>query len=611
MHTESMNKALQILYREPTYTNYLKMSNLLDRESSFSKETPALKVAILRNITIEMLLPVLKAEIALLGFKPVFYVGDFDSIAHDAMDTNSPLYAFEPDVVLICQWLPSLSTDLHFRYSSLSEQEKADRIKQVTEHHISIFSAIRKNTSVPILFNNFPFSGESYYGIADSQAVDSHLKTTIEINQEVLKITKLFYDVYVVDFFKLFALAGSTQCFDQRYWHISRAPLTRHALLAIGLEYAKYIRALTGKTKKCLVLDCDNTIWGGVIGEMGTHGIQIGTEYPGNCYQSFQQAVLNLYDRGVLLAICSKNNESDVLDVFKNNPDMLLREHHFVAWQVNWKDKPSNLMKIARDLNISLDSIVFVDDDSFECGSVRSSLPEVQVIELSGDPSSYYSKISERGFFDSLSFSKEDSQRSKMYKDNEKRKHLLEVSENIDDYLSKLDIGAIIEIADATKIPRISQLTQKTNQFNLTSKRYTEGQIQMYVESVTHDVVYMSLSDSIADLGIIGVSIVEYREGVAMIDTFLLSCRALGRKAEDALLDYVLNMARDKGCHHALGFYLPTPKNIQVADFYELRGFLKEKGEHNGSAWKRDLTSPVTLKPSWIKIKQRKSEESQ
>ena len=204
MHTESMGKKLQTLYLEPTYNNYLKMSNLLERESSFSKETPALKVAILRNITIEMLLPVLKAEIALLGFEPAFYVGDFDSIAYDAMDTNSPLYAFKPDVVLICQWLPSLFKDLHFRYSSLSEQEKADRIKQITEHHIGIFSAIRKHTSVPILFNNFPFSGESNYGIADSQTLDSYLKTIIEINQEILRKCKRILRYICCGFFSAF-----------------------------------------------------------------------------------------------------------------------------------------------------------------------------------------------------------------------------------------------------------------------------------------------------------------------------------------------------------------------------------------------------------------------
>lgn len=600
--SSTIKAKLDQLRNSPTYSEYMHVSNVLDDEKNTITGMPTLKVAILRNITVETLIPVIKGEIALLGFHPEIYLGDFDTVAWDVMETNSKLYEFKPDIIIICQWLTALSPDIVSRFCSLTPNMRQEAVERVMNHHCEMLASVRKKTNAPVLINNFPLPDYTSLGIVDSQEMYHQVNTMTHLNQKLLQGIKAWTDVYLVDFMKLFARIGSSQGIDERYWHIGRAPLGRQALIPVGQEYARYIRALTGKTKKCLVLDCDNTLWGGIIGEVGRHGIQCGDAYPGSCYQAFQREILNLYDRGILLAICSKNNEQDVLDVLRNHPGMVLKEQHFVAWQINWDDKATNILAITRELNIGLDSIVFADDNPFEGGLIRDQLPDVEVIDLSGDPSTFRAKLLSKGFFDSLTLSQEDTQRSKMYVDNKERKQIFENSACLEEYLNKLDIVVDIGTPNDAAIGRVAQLTQKTNQFNTTTQRYTEGQIRLYVGDPTYDVFFMSLRDRVAELGIIGVAIVRYLGNIAEIDSFLLSCRALGRKVEEALLAHVLTIARDKGCISVIGSYTPTEKNSQVADFYTRCGFERAENEGNTIKWKISLEQEKFSAPTWIKI---------
>jgi FkbH-like protein len=304
----------------------------------------------------------------------------------------------------------------------------------------------------------------------------------------------------------------------------------------------------------------------------------------------------------VILALCSQNNEAGVFEVLRTHPDIVLREENFATWQINWDDKVTNLKRIAHDLNIGLDTVVFVDDSQFECDLVREQLPEVAVLQLSSDPSSFPRKLRSMGYFDTLVLAAEDRERNRMYRDQAKRKHFCVSTRSLDEYLAKLEMVVEIGLANEMNIPRISQLTQKTNQFNLTTQRYTEGDIRTFTESSEADVFYLRLRDRISEMGLVGVAIAKYNGGQAEIDTFLLSCRAIGRGVERAQLVHVLNCARVRGCTHVLGRYLMTEKNGQVADFYSGHDFYLMAQNAKGSEWKISLKGNVFAAPGFLKV---------
>ena len=289
-------QALERLQKNNSYSAYSALSNLLGYPGN--KDLKPLRIAILRNFTIEPLLPVLKGEASLSGFFPELYVGDFDAIAADVFNAESPLYQHNPDFIIIAQWLDALSSALAGSFLSCSTNQIEDEIERLAQMVIDFFNALRKNTSAPILINNFPLTDIPTLGILDAQSEEYQIYSVIKLNTELLKVSKRFKDVYWVDFFSLFSRVGRENAFDARHWQMARAPLGKNALVPLGQEYGKLIRALRGKTKKCLVLDCDNTLWGGVIGEDGLSGIKVGLTYPGSAYLAFQQEILNLYHRG-------------------------------------------------------------------------------------------------------------------------------------------------------------------------------------------------------------------------------------------------------------------------------------------------------------------------
>jgi FkbH-like protein len=602
MKTE-FSQVCERLRKESTYPAYAALANLLDSLEKFGLEP--LRIAVLRNFTVEPVLPVLRGELALLGFFPNLYVGEFDAIAEDVYNPDSPLYEHKPDFILITQWLETLSTALTTTFIQFSEQEIDEEIERLIKTMKGFLSTLRGQTSAPILINNFPLLDMPTLGILDSQSENYHTYRIIKLNQEMLKTSRQFKDIYWVDYLSLFSRIGRSKAFDERYWHMARSPLGKSSLVPLGKEYGKFFRALCGKMRKCLVLDCDNTLWGGVVGEDGLAGIKLGTTFPGSAYQAFQQEILNLYHRGVILALCSKNNESDVLEVLREHPEMILKEEHFATSQINWNDKASNLVQISNDLNISLDSLVFVDDKAFECDWVRKQLPEVTVFHLDGKTSSYRHALGDAGMFDTLIFSLEDRQRSEMYGLTNERKRLLESSSSLEEYLTGLKLRAEIGIPKNNEISRISQLTQKTNQFNLTTRRYTEGDIQNFLEEKESAVYYLRLSDRISDLGIVGVVILKFEGEQAEIDSFLFSCRALGRGAEDALFYFILNQMVENGVTHLKGVYMSTAKNSQVSDFYEKQEFELTKQYDKVSEWSYTLKPKADhLKsyPQWISV---------
>ena len=559
-----MHVALNRLTKEPAYSVYTAASNVLDHLDPKECRTPVLKVAILRNFTVDPLIPVIKGEIALAGFYPVIHLGGYDTIAQEVFDSRGALYITKPDLVVMSLWLEALAPALVTRFPSLSPSQVSDEIDRVLTMITQFVTVLRQHINAPIVVNNFLLPRHPAFGILDVQSEQHQTHAILRLNLELLRCLKKFHNVYLIDYMSLLAQIGSEQGIDERYWQIGRAPVGHNALIPLGQEYGKFVRALCGKARKCLVLDCDNVLWGGIVGEEGLNNIRLGTAFPGLSYQSFQREILNLHDRGVILALCSKNNELDVLEVLRNHPDMLLREKNFSTWQINWNDKASNLMLIAQELNIGLDSIVFVDDDRFECDLVRERLPQVAVVQLSSDPLTFSAALHAKAYFDTLVFSEEDKKRNQMYRDQSVRKNLNLSAGSIEEYLTSLEMVAQIGLVDDTSMARVAQLTQKTNQFNLTTRRYSEGDIRL-MQSSGADIFYLKLRDLVSDMGLVGVAIVKYSDPKAEIDTFLLSCRVLGRRVEEAFLAQILHHAKThRNCRSVLGYYYATKKNQQA-----------------------------------------------
>jgi len=291
------------------------------------------------------------------------------------------------------------------------------------------------------------------------------------------------------------------------------------------------------------------------------------------------------------------------LDVLENHASMILRKHHFASLQINWDDKATNILRIAKELNIGVDSLVFADDNEFECDWIKSQLPEVKVLHLKGDPALFQSILCAPGYFDSLTFSEEDKGKTEMYQSENKRKELLVTTASYEDYLVELGIKAQIESARPDDLARVAQLTQKTNQFNLTTLRYTEDNIKELAESKDSDIYTLKVSDKISDLGLIGVAIVKYEGGTMLIDSFLMSCRALGRGLENALLAFLINSGAEKGAEKVIGRYVPSKKNIQTQDFYSKNNFMLIGNSNDYTGWEFEITDRTTLPyPDWVTV---------
>lgn len=567
-------EALERLVVDHGYGAYASVANALS--SPMGDALPPYNIAVLRNFTVEPLLPVLEGELALVGRRAAIHLGGLDTMVQDALGgSDSPLHA-QPELVIVAAWLPGLSLRLCERFASLPAEGLHTEVRVLIEMVEQILLGVRERTQAPILLNNFPLPPHPAFGVADAQSKNQQTQTLLAVNQHLLALRSHIPNLYIVDYLCTFARLGAAVCWDHRGWQLARAPLGSKALVDLGRQYAALIRALQGKSRKVLVLDCDDTLWGGVLGEDGMGGIRIGETHPGSSYQAFQRAVLNLKDRGILLALASKNNEADVLEVLRSHPGMVIREDDLAAWQIHWGDKANSLSLLADELGLGLDAFVFADDNRFECDLVRQTLPEVAVIHLKGNPSGFPDLLHEGCLFDALVSSTEDQRRTKMYFGERERRRLKSDANSLEEYLHKLKLVAEICEADVTTLPRIAQLTQKTNQFNLTSRRYSESDIAAFAGDSSMRVYGLRLRDRIDDLGLIGAAILHLAGDGASIDTFLISCRALGRGAETALLAYVVKDARRHGASQIRGEFCPTSRNGQVADFYSRHGFLPD-----------------------------------
>jgi FkbH-like protein len=546
---------------------------------------PAMRIVVLRNVMVESMVPYLRFQAYRMGYRAEVALGEYDNVVQEALGANPELFRARADSVLVFAYLETLAPRLAHGFASLSPEEVATEVQAVHQYIGRCLQGVRRQSDAMLLWHAFEKPLHPSLGIVDGQSAQGQAAVIAGLNAHLLEQLKAAGNAYLVDTNVCIGRVGAKAFYDPRYWHIGKAPYSREALKELAKEAFKFIRPRMGKSKKCLVLDCDNTLWGGVLGEESVRGIQLGAAFPGSAYREFQQEILNLYHRGILIALCSKNNEQDVWEAFAGHPQMLLRKEHIAAAQINWLDKAANLRQIAKDLNIGLDSLVFVDDSEFEANLVRSLVPEVEVILLPANRAVEYRAIlASCGLFDGLTLSREDRARGAMYAAEEKRRELATDATDLESYFRSLQMVVDLHFADDFALPRVAQQTQKTNQFNLTTRRYSEADIGKLADAGDSDVVCLKLADSFGEMGIVGTCIVKYDGGSAHIDTLLMSCRALGRGVEDVLLMEVLEFLKRKGIRSVTGEYLATAKNQQVESFYPKHGFSALDSREGGAS---------------------------
>lgn len=577
------------------YNDYLRQMGAVEEAC---RDARPLRIAVLRSYTVEGMEPVLRVRLCLEGLKPEFYWGGYNQYVQEVLDAAGPLYSFRPDIVLLLVRLEELLPTFveEFNQSSFSEwevllQAKAQDLRELAR-------TIEAKLSSPVIVQNACLPMDVYWGIYDTQHPEGQPYLVDQFNRALAATCRTLSGTFIWDFHRFVQRKGYEQLFDAKQWAVSKSPYKHSSYPLLVDDLLKYVLSCLGKSKKCLVLDLDNTLWGGVIGEDGMQGIRLGHTYPGNCFRMFQRELLKLHHRGIILAINSKNNEADAWEAIEKHPDMILRRQHFAAAKINWDDKAGNMKALAEELNIGIDSMILIDDNPIECERVRQELPECEVVCLPEQPYLIPSLVDRLPGVDHVRVTEEDKRKGQMYQAQMARKLHENAYDNLDEFLSSLGIEVSIGPADLFSIPRIAQLTQKTNQMNLTTRRYTEADIAGIVGDAQACVFGVSSKDKFGDYGIIGVCILRFELEQCMIDTFLLSCRVIGKNIEAAVMSFVAECAKTRGATVLRGEYLPTAKNKPAADMYDKLRFERM----TDTLFQADLRKVSFETPPYIKV---------
>lgn len=579
------------------YLDYVTKSNNISNEiidNNFKK----LNIAILRSFTIETIAPILKVELYKEKIYSNLFIGEYNQYHQELFNATSNLYKFNPNLIIIAIRLEELYPQLISNF--LDIKSNLSQVKNyIINEYRNIIEKAKNDLKCNIIIHNFMLPYNNYTSLYDFQDTDGQINFLRKLNYELVKLVNQYKGVYLVDVDNTSSLIGKLNIQDKKMWYLSKNPYKYEFYVLLANEYTKYIKAIYGLKKKCIVLDLDNTLWGGIIGEDGLDGIILGESYPGKCYKDFQQQLLKLKNRGVILAICSKNNPEDVDEVFEKHPDMILNMADFACIKANWNDKCTNIKTISEELNIGTDSLVFIDDNPIECELIKQQIPEITVINLSKNPIEYPDLINSLNYFETINLTEEDFHKTDIYKAQINRNILKNSYNNLDDYYKSLEMRVEIKEANSFAISRVAQLTQKTNQFNLTTKRYSENDIKEMLQDNYYKIYYIRVIDKFGDNGITGCCILKKIDDYKLfIDTFLLSCRVMGRNIENAFMSFIYNKAKEGNIKRLIGEYIPTKKNKPVKDFYINTGFIKNENNY----YLFDIDNNEILCPSYIKI---------
>jgi FkbH-like protein len=575
--------------------------------SSFEK----MKLVISHNITVDGLVPYLRY----MGLEAQLDInvvqGEFDSLAQDALNGNPDLFD-GADVILVFHHGWSAAPDLFEALPGLKIDDVQGQVEALQIQIPAIIKGLRSQSDAMIIWAGFETPVEPAYGIADPGLPAGQMKIVSDLNSCLIKNLTEVGSAFFLDMDRLVSQAGARSFYDPRTWSIARTPYGASGFAEISNYVGRFIRALKGRSKKCLVLDCDNVLWGGVVGEAGIKGIKVSQAFPGNNFRKIQQIAVNLYNRGIILALCSKNNEEDVWQVFDEHQEMLLKRNHIAAWRINWQDKASNLVELAEEMNIGLDSMVFLDDSVHETELVRSVLPEITTVHLDHQNlARCISDFSSAGHFDTLSLTDEDKKRGDMYRDNAARNRSAAKFTDVSAYMRSLHSVLELGLSREADVPRVAQLTQKTNQFNLTTKRYNESEIDEFMRSDSKDVISCSVEDRFGNYGLVGVCLLDYQGPVAEIDTLLLSCRVLGRGVEESFLTAIADYVRNNGRQQLVARRIPTKKNVITSNYLPDNALSGKSVLENGTEeYRYDLAAWSTNAPEYVDVRWSRLEEN-
>jgi len=548
------------------------------------------KLAVLGDGTLSLLCPAIVGSGVRHGLLVDVVEGEYNSAVQQAVDPESDLHLARPDMALVATDLRLLGLE----QAAASPDQAAGKVEAAFQRLRMIVDGLRPSVGSAVLVQTLVPPLEPLFGSYDRVEAGSVFAMVEALNRRLADWAARG-DVVLVDIARLAGSVGLERWDEPRHWHASKLSFSPDMLPVYADVVARTIGAVRGKARKCLVLDLDNTLWGGVIGDDGLAGIVLGQgSGGGEAFLAIQRMALELRARGVVLAVCSKNEEDAARLPFRDHPDMLLREEHIAVFQANWTDKAANLRAIAQALNIGVDALVFLDDNPAERAQVRLELPLVAVPELPDDPALYPRMLAAGGYFDAVAISQEDRERAGYYQANAQRAAALSATGDMDSYLRSLDMVCAIGLVDPVTRPRVAQLINKSNQFNLTTRRYAEAEVAAVEADPARHAIQIRLTDRFGDNGIISVIIADALEGRWEIDTWLMSCRVLGRRVEEAALAHLAAAARAAGASEIVGRYIPSAKNRMVAGHYEKLGFALVSAEDDGATvWRLSLADHV------------------
>ncbi|HEV2645639.1 MAG TPA: HAD-IIIC family phosphatase [Acidobacteriaceae bacterium] len=530
------------------------------------------KLAILSNSTTALISPAMVAAAARHGILLDVVQFSYGQVAQEALLPNSEVNQSQSDGVLFAMDYRAFALQAPIA----DRKASAAKVESTMSYFQKLRNGIKSNSNALCIFQSLVPPTDNLYGSLDRALPGTTRYLIDNINCELAAFTLEGGDV-LVDVAALAELVGTANWHDTHLWNLGKFPFSDAFVPLYAEHVARIIAAIRGKSRKALVLDLDNTIWGGIVGDDGLEGISIARgDARGEAYLTVQQMALELRSRGIILAVSSKNTEELARAPFEKHPDMLLRMEHIAVFRANWNDKASNIEAIAEELNLGLDAIVLLDDDPFERRLVRQILPQVAVPELPSNPADFARVLSAGGYFESVVFASEDLNRADFYQANSRRVNLLKHSDGVDTYLASLDMTITFQFFDALSRPRIVQLINRSNQYNLTTRRYTIPEVLAAENAREVFTLQVRLADIFGDNGMVSVVICRLSEpGVWDIDTWLMSCRVLGRKIEQRVLQEILVHARAEQIIKITGTYKPTHRNKPAADHYMRMGFTK------------------------------------
>ena len=572
--------------------------------------TPApqtLRVGFVHSYTSELLTPWLEVAGQLHGLQVEAYHAPYGVLLGEAT-ADAGLVAHRPDITVLMLQRHDLHPALLAPIAAAEPAQSARILDEALSQARELVRAFRALPVGLLVVSILPPQAGPGLGLHDVQAERSERRFWDGFSARLGDwLREEVPSSLLLDLDALVAEVGKRRAMDARHWLTARYPFSAEGSLELALRLASIGRVVKTPRAKVLVLDADNTLWGGVVGEDGLDGIALGPDYPGNAYVAFQRRILDLQQRGFILAMCSKNNDADVIEVMERHPHQVLKAQHFVARRVNWEPKPANLASLAEELNLGLDSFVFVDDSDHECAAVRARWPQVEVVQVPKRPQDVPGCLDRVARLEVLSITAEDRAKTAMYQAERQRQEILgqagAAAGGDGGHLHRLGMQMQLRLDARRNVARLAQLTQKTNQFNLTTRRYDESQVVSFMDADDWLVVDFSLADVYGDSGIVGLALARVLPGgEAELDTFLMSCRVIGRCAEDAFMLGLLQQLQARGVRRVLARYLPTPKNVLVKDLLPRLGFAPH-ADASDAVFLRDLDSNPPVLPENFPIR--------